>query len=149
MKHPFVLVPIVGILLLIAASTSPAQRIIRSLQGDSLRTMRFNGDSVAILPEIGGVATQHGHDVRIDHVQSPELRMQAYRDVDVRQGDLLLLCNGKRVKTAAALRESYHAIPVGKTVKIGLQRGDQLVTVTFVKADPKDLPSLRIIQRKK
>ncbi len=102
-----------------------------------------------IFPEVGGLILSHGHDLRVERVQPPENRIAAYKGVDLREGDLLLLFNGERVKTILALNKAYETLPVGSTLKLGIQRDNQLFNVSFVKADPKDLPNIRIQKRTK
>jgi S1-C subfamily serine protease len=51
--------------------------------------------------------------------------------VEVKDGDLLLMINGKRVRDAVALREAYESAEVGETVKIGFRRGDERFLASF------------------
>ena len=127
-----------------AVSTAASQIIIRSGRGDTAGVQRFNRGDVMIFPEFGGLVTLHGHDLRVDHIQPPETRVAAYQGVDVREGDLLLLINGERVKTITALSKAYDSLAVGAPVKLGIQRDVQIFNVSFTKADLKDLPNIRI-----
>ncbi len=136
--------------LAIAGTPVHGQVIIRSAGGsDSVHTLRFKADNVVILPEIGAVISVHGHDLKVDRIAPPESRVQAYKEIDIQQGDIVTLFNGTRVKNIDALRNAYHDLPTHETARVGLQRGDQLLSVSFPKADPKDLPNIRIIERKK
>jgi len=133
----------------IVSTSASAQIMIRSRSGDSTRTIRLKADDVMVFPEVGGLILTHGRDLRVERVQPPDNRIAAYKGVDLREGDLLVLFNGERVKTILALNKAYEALPVGSTLKLGLQRDTQLLNVSFVKADPKDLPNIRIQKRTK
>jgi S1-C subfamily serine protease len=136
-------------LLTVGATWAPAQVVIRSARGDSLTVKRFDADNVMLLPEVGGVIMAEGGDLRVARVQPPHARPPAFRQIDIREGDLVLLFNGMRVRTLQALRTAYQSVPPKEQVRLGIQRDRQLMSVSFPKADMKDLPQLRIIERKK
>ncbi len=135
-------------LLLGTASTAEAQVIVKKTRKDSTaRMMTFDANKVMIVPEVGGIVKLDGKELRVDRIQPVESRKEVYRAVDLREGDQVLLVNGKRVKSIEALREAYDGVATGSEVKLGLQRGEELLSVAFPKADPKDLPGVRIIRR--
>ena len=76
-----------------------------------------------------------------------ENRRDPYKGVDLQTGDLILMANGKRVKTIKELTDAYASTSVGAEFKLGIQRGKEMMLVAFPKADPKDLPqrSMRIM----
>jgi predicted metalloprotease with PDZ domain len=53
--------------------------------------------------------------------------------------------NGKRVKTVKDIEGQYKAVPVGGEVKLGIQRGQEMMISRFAKADPKDLPKRKMM----
>lgn len=137
-----------GALLLGTAFTAEAQVIVKGAKKDStVRMMTFDANTVMIIPEVGGIIKVDGKELRVDRVRPAEARTEAYRGVDLREGDQVLLVNGKRVKTIAALREAYDGAATGSEIKVGLQRGEELLSIAFPKADPKDLPGIRIIRK--
>jgi S1-C subfamily serine protease len=54
------------------------------------------------------------------------------------------MANGKRVKTIPELEKAHAGTAVGADFKLGIQRGEQMMIVTFRKADPKDLPQMKM-----
>lgn len=141
---------VLGALLLSTAPTlAEAQVIIKQTKKDTTirMTMTFDASKAMIIPEVGGIIMLDGKELRVDRVQPVESRKEAYRAVDLREGDHVLLVNGKRVKSIEALREAYDGAATGGEIKLGLQRGQELLSVAFPKADPKDLPGVRVIRK--
>ncbi len=90
--------------------------------------------------ELGAILAQEGEQIKFLAVSSSERRPKAYQAVDVTEGDLVLFLNGKRVKNVKEFEQSYNALAIGDTIKLGLRRKDERLIATFAKADPKDLP---------
>ncbi|MEM7354457.1 MAG: PDZ domain-containing protein, partial [Acidobacteriota bacterium] len=61
------------------------------------------------------------------------VRPESNRGVDVREGDRLLMLNGQRVRTIAALRELYEGLAEGDEVKMALRRDGQPFLVSFAR----------------
>ena len=55
------------------------------------------------------------------------------------------MVNGKKVVTAAEIREVFDGIKPGDEIKIGLKRDKNMMIVSFERADPESLPKLRTI----
>jgi hypothetical protein len=55
--------------------------------------------------------------------------------------------NGRRTKTVSDLSAAHAGIAAGAEITLGIQRGPQMMNVSFPKADPKDLPmrTMRIV----
>jgi S1-C subfamily serine protease len=120
---------------------------IPSSQPDSVRVFtRIEGGGFAI-PEFDAVVTKAGKDLKVEVVAPAENRRERYKNVDLQAGDLILMVNGKRVKTIADLSAAHAAAAVGSEIKLGIQRGQQMMYATFPKADPGDLPkrTMRIV----
>ena len=94
------------------------------------------------LREIGGILEQEKDQVKVSAVMPKDRRTQAYREVDVQAGDLVLFFNGKRIKSIKDLEQSYSALTIGDTIQIGLQRQEARFIASLTKADPKSLPVL-------
>ncbi len=92
------------------------------------------------LPEIGGIVEQEKDQVKISGVLSKDRRAQAYREVDLQEGDLVLFFNGKRIKSIKDLEQSYSSLAIGDTIQIGVQRKEDRLIASLTKADPKSLP---------
>ena len=93
--------------------------------------------------ELGAVVIESDSTLTFAHAMPGANRPQAYRAVDVQQGDTLLMVNGKRVRTAESLQELYDKLAAGETLKLGLRRGKDLLVASFAKADPANLPKMK------
>ncbi|MCK6560641.1 PDZ domain-containing protein [candidate division KSB1 bacterium] len=92
------------------------------------------------LPELGAVIIGGEKEIKFEAVMPSEHRPKAYKDIDLQSGDLILMMNAKRVKSAKEIEEIYSGLKVGEEVKLGIKRKEERFIVTFSKADPKDLP---------
>ena len=96
------------------------------------------------LGEVGAVVVDNGKEIKVLHAMPVDMRPKAYKDIDLKDGDVVLMCNGKRLKTLKELEEAYNATAVGADFKMGVKRGDERMIVAFAKADPKDLPKMQM-----
>jgi len=96
------------------------------------------------LGEVGAVIVDNGKEIKVLHAMPVDMRPKAYKDIDLKDGDVVLMCNGKRLKTLKELEEAYNGTAVGTDFKMGVKRGDERMIVAFAKADPKDLPKMQM-----
>ncbi|MCI0694568.1 PDZ domain-containing protein [candidate division KSB1 bacterium] len=96
------------------------------------------------LGELGAVVVDDGKEIKFLHVAPADMRPKAYKDLDVQAGDVVLMCNGKRLKTLKELEAAYNETAVGAEFKMGVRRKEERFIVSFAKADPKDLPKIKM-----
>ena len=131
-------------LALLTAVASSQQKVVR-ITGDGKNVTTFKGELFDI-PELGAIiARSDSGNLKVEHVMPQEARPKAFADVDIKTGDEILLLNGKRVKTIKEIEQQYTSIPVGGEVKLGIQRGQDMMITRFAKADPKDLPKRKMM----
>jgi S1-C subfamily serine protease len=98
-------------------------------------------DETFHLREVGAMIMLEDEQVKVAMVMPKEARPKAYQDVDIQQGDIVLYLNGKRIKAVEDFEAKYNELAVGDTARIGLRRKDERFIVSFLKADPKALPT--------
>jgi len=145
MKRSRIFLPLL-LLTLVALAASAQERIMR-MGGPDGKVRVIKGE-IFDIPELGALIIKGDDGLKVEHVMPAEARPKAYADVDIKSGDLVLLVNGKRVKTIKDVEKQYGAVAVGEEIKLGLQRGEETLISRFAKADPKDLPQRKIIMRK-
>lgn len=96
------------------------------------------------LGEVGAVIIDNGKEIKVLHAMPVDMRPKAYKDIDIKDGDIVLMCNDKRLKTLKDLEEAYNATAVSADFKLGVRRGEERMIVVFAKADPKDLPKMQM-----
>jgi S1-C subfamily serine protease len=106
-----------------------------------------SADDLVDLRELAAMVALTDGKLVVDNVFDKAMRPKGYDAVDIRQGDVILMVNGKRVKSAADLRQEYTSVPTGSSVKLGIQRNEKMLIVSFDKADPAKLPKRNIIIR--
>ncbi len=136
--------PLVFVLIVLAVAASAQEKVVRMVgSGGNVKT--FKGELFDI-PELGAIiARSDSGNLKVEHVLPPEARPKAYADVDIKSGDEVLVMNGKRVKAIKDIEQQYKAVPVGGEVKLGIQRGEEMLISRFAKADPKDLPQRKMM----
>lgn len=92
------------------------------------------------LPELSAVIAKQKDSLRVLFAADASSRPKAYKDVDFRTGDIILRVNGKKPTSAEELQKAYELVAIGGEVEFGIRREGKLQLVSFVKADPKDLP---------
>lgn len=114
----------------------------------SAQEMRFQSageGEVFMIPEVSAVLRAEGEIVKVEMAMPVESRPAAYKDIDIKTGDIVLYLNGKRIKALKEFTSIYDSVKIGELVEIGLKRDDMRFISSFKKADPKDLPQRRTI----
>lgn len=121
---------------MLAATTGFAQH---------MKTVTISGDDFEgepyMLEELGALIIQKkGEGLEVMHAGAAAHRPEAYRDVDLKTGDKVLMANGHKLKTTEDLKAAIADLEVGGKIKLGVKRGKEVRMVSYVKADPADLP---------
>lgn len=103
----------------------------------------------AFIPELGCALGDEGKQVKVLHAMPAANRPKAYAGIDVQANDLILMVNAKPLRTAAAFRTLYESLAAGDTITLGIKRGEAMHLASFVKVDPKNMPTDRRIIIKK
>ncbi len=126
------------------AAESQQMKIIRRGPGGD-QTKTFNQDDLLVIPELSAVLLVQDKEIIVDHIMEPEMRLKGHETTDAKEGDKVLMADGKRLAGIKDLRELYEKAAPGATVKLGIRRGEEMVLASFVKVDPKDLPKTRMV----
>ena len=104
------------------------------------------GGPIIILPEIMVVVAEEEGKIFVK-IELPR-RPGAKPDGGPRlaENDVVLRVNGKKIASVAELKKLYEAAKPGDEIKIGAQRGEERFIVSFIKADPKDMPEGMMIK---
>ncbi len=98
------------------------------------KMMRLSSDTAVLFGELGTVVIFDEElkiAMDIDHSKIDE----GYKLVDLKEGDLVLYANGKKVTTIKELRKIYEETEIGEQMKLGIQRGEDRMIVTFLRSD--------------
>ena len=97
------------------------------------------------IPELSAMIADDGGKLVVDHIMEPEMRAKGYEKTDVKEGDIILMANGKKLNGLPDLKDLYTTATVGATVKFGMKRTDEMLIASFIKADPKSMPRMRMM----
>lgn len=128
-------------IVMFAVTTGFAQQMkMMTISGDD-----FEGEPY-MLEELGAMVVQHkGGGLEVLHAGAADHRPGAYRDVDLKTGDKILMANGHKLKTTDDLKAAIEDLDIGEKIKLGLKRGKDVRMVSYAKADPADLPKRNLI----
>lgn len=97
----------------------------------------FAAGEVVSLAELGAIIVDRDGNLAVEIINAAEHRPEAYKTVDLRKDDLIVMLNGKKLTTLAELQKGYEGFPIGNELKFGVKRGKDMMIVAFKKGDPK------------
>jgi S1-C subfamily serine protease len=122
--------------------------LARTTEPDSLRRVIIQGEGIVPLPEVGAIIAAEKGALVVKMIAPPERRIEKYRAVDLLEGDVITFVNGTRVKTSPLLEKALDAVHPGEELKLGVQRGAQMMIVSFLRAKPEELPQRQMTFRR-
>ncbi len=134
---------LIGVGFLVVAILIPAVLIAASPGG--AKVIKADMDEVFFLQELGALIMQDEESIRVDFVAPADNRAQEYRSVDIESGDVIVMLNGKRVKSVKDLKTSYEEAEVGEEIKFGRKRDKRTMIVTVPKADREKMPQQQMM----
>ncbi len=90
-----------------------------------------------VLNEFGAVIGEHDGVLEVEIVvMEAGDREPAYRKIDIKAGDQIVMINGKRAKTTADLEAIYGDLKTGDKLTMAIKRGQARQMISFPKGDP-------------
>lgn len=108
-------------------------------------SFQVNEGEMFMIPEVGAMVMSDEGILTVDFMPPTDNIPKAYRDVDIEIGDIIMMVNGKKMKSADDLEKLYEALAVGDQIKMGIKRGKGMLIASFNKADEKDLPKRKVM----
>lgn len=90
-----------------------------------------DGDA-AFVPEIKSIVEYADNKLTISTITNSSNNSE----IDIKNNDEILYINGKRVKSLETFSKQYEGTEIGKEVKLGIKRKEQMLISSFVKQDP-------------
>lgn len=98
-------------------------------------TRSFSSDNSVIIREIGAVITAKEEKLVVEIILGNHEKKAA----DILKDDLVLMANGKKLKSMKDLHDQYDNAKAGDEFKLGLKRGENLMITSFVKKSDEEL----------
>jgi len=99
------------------------------------------------IPEVEAIIAKQKGKIEVLFTHSG-MRPVKYKDVDLKVNDEIFMANGKKLTSVEQLKEIYEELETGAVLKIAVKRDGQSKIVSFVKADPEDLPKRKVRMEK-
>jgi S1-C subfamily serine protease len=104
-------------------------------------------DETFHLHELGAFIIKVKNNIRVQFLAPEDLRLPAYKSVDLKKDDIIIMANGKSLKGISELKETYENLKIGNDLKLEVKRGAKTLAVNIKKADPKDLPQKKTVKK--
>ncbi|UCC43796.1 MAG: PDZ domain-containing protein [Candidatus Zixiibacteriota bacterium] len=125
----------------VAAVAMIATGLIAASPGYAQKTMMFKAEGdVFLLPEFGAVLIVEDDRLKVEMMAPKERLAKDYQEVDLLQGDFILMINGKRTKTIDDFRSVYDDLKPGDEIKLGIKRDESMRIASFSKGDEDSKP---------
>lgn len=111
------------------------------------KKMIFKAGEVTIVAGIGAVIKGGEEGLVVEMIPPKNSRQKAYKDVDLKNQDKIIMCNGKKVKSIADLNATMELVPIGDEVSFGIKRGKEMMIISFPKADPKESGNMMMMTK--
>lgn len=98
-----------------------------------------------LIPETMTVLSEEDGNVKVLVDMSQNVTQKEYKNIDIKQNDVILMLNAKKVSSVENFEKIYSEITTGDEVKIGIKRGEEMRIVSFSKADPADKSQPRMM----
>lgn len=132
------------LLIAIPILSSAQSRTLIIQKGDSGQKIQSEGD-VFMVPELNAVIAEDSGKISVLNIIQRQGHEADSPNADIKEGDMILMANGKSMKSLGDLKDLYSHAGIGTEVKLGLKRGEAMLMTSFKKADPKDLPQGKVI----
>ncbi|OQX94988.1 hypothetical protein B6I21_07805 [candidate division KSB1 bacterium 4572_119] len=101
--------------------------------------------NIFMINELAVIVNDADGSVIVEHAMPADNRPEQYRNIKIKNDDEILMVNKKRVKSVKELEDIYNEAEKDETIKMGLQRGDEMFFVEFAKMDPDKLPKRKMM----
>ncbi len=92
-----------------------------------MQMRRFDPTTTLVLSELGAIVKSDEETGSL----AVEMVVDDDPEVDIEEGDAILMVNGERVRSIAALREAYEGVAEGEEVKLALKRDERRFLAAF------------------
>lgn len=96
-----------------------------------VRTLTVGEGGVFMIPELGAVVTKENKALTVIDVLPPDMRAEDYKRIDIKNGDQLLMLNGKKIPAVEDIETQYLDIAEGEEVKFGIRRDKQMMMISY------------------
>jgi len=116
------------------------------VSAQQMRIIKAGEGGGFLIPELMTFIGPENNQLTVTDRMPTDRLPKEYQAVDIRQGDIIMMVNGKKVSKPDELEKLYEGLAVGQEMKLGIKRGNDMLIASFKKADPSTLPTRRIMK---
>ena len=99
------------------------------------QVMTFDANELFLIPGIGaGIVPEDGNLV-VKFIPPADSRGQKFKDVDLREGDQIVMIEGSKVTTIDELRAKFEEAEIDSEIRLGIRRGKDLMICPLVRVE--------------
>lgn len=98
--------------------------------------LRLNRETSFVLFELMAVMSESDSVVSVSTIIPVERKSADSGEVDLQEGDVILMANGRRIAGVKDLHEIYDKLRTGEPFKLGVRRGEETFMRSVLKMDP-------------
>jgi len=103
------------------------------------------GSELLHIPELSAMIAESQGLLTVDHILEASMRPKGYEKTDMKENDIIIMANGRKLNGLADLKNLYTSASRGSLVKLGIKRNEEMLIVSFSKADPNSMPHMRMM----
>lgn len=109
----------------------------------NIQMMTFEKGSVTVINELGSIIVADSEGLLVRMAGPKNGRLEKYKNVDLRNGDRIVMLNGKKTTTIPQFEDGYKALKAGQDVELGVRRDNIMRIISFPKASPDEFPRMQ------
>lgn len=110
--------------------------------------LRLNRETSFVLFELMAVMSESDSVVSVIRIIPMQRKGADSGEVDLQEGDVILMANGRRICGVKDLHEIYDKLQTGETFKLGVRRGEETFMRSVSKMDPEKMQGGGMIIRR-
>ena len=109
---------------------------------------RFDSETSFILFELMAVMSESDSVVSVSKIIPGQVKSTDSVEVDLEEGDVILMANGRRIAGVKDLHEIYDNLQAGEPFRLGIRRGRETFMRSVFKLDPEKMKGNGLIIRR-
>jgi len=110
--------------------------------------LRLDRETSFILFELMAVMSESDSVVSVSRIIPTQRKSADSGEVDLEEGDVILMANGRRIAGVKDLHEIYDKLQIGEPFKLGVRRGKETFMRSVPKMDPEKMQGGGMIIRR-
>lgn len=109
--------------------------------------VKLEGENIFLFQELILALSEQEGEIVVAMAPPDGSLAEEYKDIELKENDVVMMMNGRRVKKTSVIREMYEKLEPGDEIKLGIKRGEEMFIVKFEKIDAENSPGKIMIRK--